>query len=101
MATGHVGDAGALTELNPHREEALMPSTSIADITLARRLVFGGNVRRHRQELGMSQEELSIEAGVDRKTINRIEQGVHSVRLDNVWLIAEALNVDIRDLFND
>jgi len=78
-----------------------MSPSNVADVTLARRLVFGGNVRRHRQEQGLSQEDLAVQAGVDRKTINRIEQGVHSVRLDNVWLIAEALQVDIRDLFND
>lgn len=68
---------------------------------MARRLVFGGNVRRNRQAQGMTQEELAEHAGIDRKTVNRIEQGVHSVRLDNVWLLADALEVDIRDLFKD
>ncbi|NBO46729.1 MAG: XRE family transcriptional regulator [Actinobacteria bacterium] len=68
---------------------------------MARRLVFGGNVRRNRQAQGMSQEELAEQAGIDRKTVNRIEQGVHSVRLDNVWLLADALEVDVRDLFKD
>lgn len=78
-----------------------MATSNIDDVTLARRLVFGGNVRRYRQENGLSQEQLANAAGIDRKTINRIEQGVHSVRLDNVWLIADALDVDIRDLFDE
>lgn len=78
-----------------------MATSSIDDVTLARRLVFGGNVRRNRQAQGMTQEELAEHAGIDRKTVNRIEQGVHSVRLDNVWLLADALEVDIRDLFKD
>lgn len=78
-----------------------MSTSNIDDVTLARRLVFGGNVRRHRQELGISQEQLAVSAGVDRKTINRVEQGVHSVRLDNVWLIADALEVDVRLLFDE
>lgn len=78
-----------------------MSAFDIDDVTLARRLVFGGNVRRYRQELGISQEQLAVSAGVDRKTINRVEQGVHSVRLDNVWLIADALEVDVRDLFDE
>ena len=76
-----------------------MSTSSIDGVTLARRLVFGGNVRRYRQAQGLSQEELAETAGIDRKTVNRIEQGVHSVRLDNVWLLADALEVDIRDLF--
>lgn len=66
---------------------------------MSRRLRFGDNVRRYRHAHGMSQEQLADKAGMDRKTVNRIEQGVHSVRLDNVWLLAEALEVDVRDLF--
>jgi transcriptional regulator with XRE-family HTH domain len=73
----------------------------IDDFTMSRRLIFGDNVRHYRHELSLSQEQLANAAGVDRKTINRIEQGVHSVRLDNVWLIADALGVDLRDLFLD
>lgn len=78
-----------------------MATTSVDSTTMARRLRFGHNVRRFRHGLGLSQEQLADRAGMDRKTVNRIEQGVHSVRLDNVWLIAEALDVDIRDLFED
>lgn len=69
------------------------------DLIIHRRLIFGDNVRHYRHNLSLSQEQLATAAGVDRKTINRIEQGVHSVRLDNVWLIADALGVDVRDLF--
>ncbi len=78
-----------------------MATSHIDGVALARRLVFGGNVRRYRQELGLSQEQLAVAAGVDRKTINRVEQGVHSVRLDNVWLIADALEVDVQSLFDE
>ena len=78
-----------------------MQHSNIDDATMNRRLIFGENVRHFRHELSLSQEQLAIAAGVDRKTINRIEQGVHAVRLDNVWLIAEALGVDVRDLFQD
>lgn len=73
--------------------------TNVDSITMARRLRFGDNVRRYRHAHGMSQEQLADKAGMDRKTVNRIEQGVHSVRLDNVWLLSEALEVDVRDLF--
>lgn len=86
---------------NPEGATTSMASTHVDSTTMARRLRFGHNVRRFRHSLGLSQEQLAERAGMDRKTVNRIEQGVHSVRLDNVWLIAEALDVDIRDLFED
>lgn len=76
-----------------------MAVTNVDSVTMSRRLRFGDNVRRYRHAHGMSQEQLADKAGMDRKTVNRIEQGVHSVRLDNVWLLAEALEVDVRDLF--
>ena len=82
-------------------EEPPVQHSEIDDFTMSRRLIFGDNVRHYRHELALSQEQLAVAAGVDRKTINRIEQGVHSVRLDNVWLIADALGVDVRDLFVD
>lgn len=96
-----MGDSSGVATATPNDEESPVSTSHIDDVTLARRLVFGGNVRRHRQEQELSQEQLAGEAGIDRKTINRIEQGVHSVRLDNVWLIADALGVDVRDLFVD
>jgi transcriptional regulator with XRE-family HTH domain len=80
-------------------EEHVVQHFDEDDAIIHRRLIFGENVRHYRQNLSLSQEQLAVAAGVDRKTINRIEQGVHSARLDNVWLIAEALGVDVRDLF--
>ena len=37
---------------------------------------------------------------VDRKTINRIENGMYSPRLDNVFQIADALDISVRELFD-
>lgn len=36
--------------------------------------------------------------GLDRKTINRIEQGTHSTLVDHLLLIADALGVPLADL---
>ncbi|TKK91313.1 helix-turn-helix transcriptional regulator [Herbidospora galbida] len=38
-------------------------------------------------------------ADVDRKTINRIENGMYSPHLDKVFQIADALAIPTRDLF--
>ena len=36
-------------------------------------------LKKHRHDLGMSQAELAHELGVDRKTVNRWEQGLHPI----------------------
>ncbi|MEV4247731.1 helix-turn-helix transcriptional regulator [Streptosporangium canum] len=39
-------------------------------------------------------------AEVDGKTINRIENGMYSPRLDNVIQIADALDITVKELFD-
>ncbi|MFH8289118.1 helix-turn-helix transcriptional regulator [Streptomyces sp. NPDC018059] len=46
----------------------------------------------------MTQERLGEGAGLDRKTVNRIEQGTHAPLVDHLLLIADALGVPLRDL---
>ena len=63
------------------------------------RRIFSENVRRLRNERGLSQEKLAFAAEVDRTHIARIEtQGVN-VSLDIVFALADALDVDVRELF--
>ncbi|WP_405141991.1 helix-turn-helix transcriptional regulator [Sphaerisporangium sp. NBC_01403] len=47
----------------------------------------------------ISLERLGELAALDRKTINRIENGMYSPRLDNVFQIADALEITVRELF--
>ncbi|MEV4752640.1 helix-turn-helix transcriptional regulator [Streptosporangium sp. NPDC049248] len=60
---------------------------------------FGLRLRDVREGQGLSQERLGELAEVDRKTINRIENGMYSPRLDNVFQIADALDIPIKELF--
>ncbi|MFF5211069.1 helix-turn-helix transcriptional regulator [Streptosporangium sp. NPDC000396] len=60
---------------------------------------FGTRLREVREQQGLSQEKLGELAEVDRKTINRIENGVYSPLLDNVFQIADALGVPAKELF--
>ena len=55
--------------------------------------IFGQNVRRIRQEIGFSQEELAFRAKLHRTYISSIERGVRNVSLENIFAIAEALEV--------
>lgn len=47
---------------------------------------------------GLSQEKLAEAAGLDRKTVNRIEQGAYSTLVDHLLLIAAALDVPLAEL---
>lgn len=60
---------------------------------------FGLRLRELREGRGLTQEQLGEMADVDRKTINRIENGMYSPHLDKVFQIADALSVPTRDLF--
>lgn len=55
--------------------------------------IFGQNVRRVRQQVGLSQEELAFRAKLHRTYISSIERGVRNVSLENIFAIAEALEV--------
>jgi transcriptional regulator with XRE-family HTH domain len=58
----------------------------------------GFNIRRIREERGLSQEELGAVAGLHRAYIGQIERGEKNVGLKNLERIANALNVNIRVL---
>jgi transcriptional regulator with XRE-family HTH domain len=71
------------------------PSPDVA----AARLLFGGRVRMLREVAGLSQEKLAELVGVDRKTINRTENGAHSTDLDSIVAMARALGQPPGELF--
>jgi len=62
---------------------------------------FGQRVRNLRKEKRISQEELSFRAGLHRTYIGMIERAEKNITLVNIAKIAEALNIEMKDLFND
>lgn len=62
---------------------------------------FGQRVRNLRKEKRLSQEELSFRAGLHRTYIGMIERAEKNITLVNIAKIAEALNIEMKDLFND
>lgn len=63
------------------------------------RKIFGQNVRRVRIAQGFSQEELAEKAGIHRTYIGSVERGERNISIDNIVIIANALNIQLADLF--
>ena len=60
--------------------------------------IFGENVRKHRRLLNISQEELAHKADLHRTYIGMIERAEKNITLVNIEKIANALEVQIKDL---
>ena len=56
-------------------------------------------LRRIREEVGLSQTQLARESGVDRATINKIEQGKRSPSIATLESLSRTLGVEIADFF--
>ncbi|MFB7220837.1 helix-turn-helix transcriptional regulator [Streptomyces sp. NPDC056227] len=55
-----------------------------SDRVPARRRGIGDRVHAARRHAVLTQEELAGRAGLDRKTVNRLEQATHSPLLDHL-----------------
>lgn len=55
-------------------------------------------MREARRAAKLTQEDLALRAGIDRQTLNRIERGHASARLDTLIVIADVLAVDLSEL---
>lgn len=62
---------------------------------------FGKRIRDLRLEKGLSQEEFSYKADLHRTYIGMIERAEKNISLVNIEKIAKALDIKIKDLFND
>jgi len=61
----------------------------------------GFNIRKIREDKGLSQEKLAALADLQRAYIGQIERGEKDIGLQNLEKIANALNVDIRVLVDN
>ena len=62
------------------------------------REVFAANLRRWRNQRGLSQDDLAYEAGVSRSYLSQLEKGAYHASLKIVGRLAEALNVEPAEL---
>ena len=61
--------------------------------------VFGSNVKRYRQQTGLSQEAFAEKCGMHRTYISAIECFRRSISLENIQRLADALGVEPYKLF--
>lgn len=62
------------------------------------REVFATNLRRLRNEKGLSQDDLAYEAGVSRSYLSQLEKGTFYASLKIVGRVADALMVEPPEL---
>jgi len=59
---------------------------------------LGENIRSQRERLGISQEELALEAGLDRTYVGGAERGERNLTILSALKIAKALKITLSEL---
>ncbi|MEE1420274.1 MAG: helix-turn-helix transcriptional regulator [Eggerthellaceae bacterium] len=65
-----------------------------------KRQALGSAIRLRRENQGLSQERLAMMVGSSKSHIWRIETGRVGVGLDDLVRIADALDIEVRQLLN-
>ena len=60
---------------------------------------FGAKLRQLRQEKGLSQEKVALDAGMDRTYVNSVENGKRNISLCNIVKLAKALGTTAKAFF--
>lgn len=60
--------------------------------------ILGKRLRSKRSELGLSQEGLANESGLDRSYVGRVERGEHNLTVISLIKICRALRCDVAAL---
>lgn len=63
------------------------------------KLLVGKRVKKLRNKLGISQEELADLAGLDRTYVTSVECGRRNISIVNIEKLAKALKVSLAEFF--
>ena len=61
--------------------------------------MIGRRIRAHRKSAGLSLEQLSLLSGAAVPTLSIVERGKRDVKLSTLVSLADALRIDLPDLF--
>jgi transcriptional regulator with XRE-family HTH domain len=62
--------------------------------------MFGDELRKARQEAGMTQEDLAFAASVDRTYVSRLEHDKKSPTLDTLFRLCDAMGITASTLIS-
>ncbi|HUY90839.1 MAG TPA: helix-turn-helix transcriptional regulator [Pirellulales bacterium] len=62
--------------------------------------MLGDELRKAREEAGMSQEKLSFEAGIDRSYLSELENNHRSPTVEMLFRICDALGIAASDIIS-
>jgi len=71
---------------------------ALPDTAARRRRQLGDTIKATRKAAGFTQEKTALLAGLDRSFYVEVESGKHSLTVDRLFAIAEALDVSAADL---
>ena len=67
---------------------------------LCNQRLFGLNIKKIREEKGLSQNDLASLCNIEKTGISRIENGRTNITLKTVTLLSKYLEVELKDLFD-
>lgn len=65
-----------------------------------RKMLLGARIKELRKRAGLSQDQLAERVGIEAKYLSRIEVGKRYPALETLENIADALHVEMRELFD-
>jgi transcriptional regulator with XRE-family HTH domain len=68
------------------------------DLADGRRAALGDRLRELRRQRDLTQEKLAVKAGMHRTFLTEVETARHSITLDRLYALADALGVTIHQL---
>ncbi|WP_406834825.1 helix-turn-helix transcriptional regulator [Streptomyces sp. AHU1] len=77
------------------------PADPADPAVLARRQALGRRLKELRGRAGLSQAQLALAAGMNRVFYVGVEGGRRNVSVDKVFALADALRVDVEEVFHD
>jgi len=63
-------------------------------------LLLGRNLKKLRKKCLLSQKQLANNCDIEISQISRIERGVINTSVNNIFKIAKALNIEVKELFD-
>lgn len=61
---------------------------------------FGKNLKKLRKKADLSQEDLANDCDISISQVGRIERGEINTTISTLFVLAKALNIEVKDLFN-